>query len=258
MADEETEDQAPLPEWLPAAKGLSALAALGAAAPGMPPGVQAAAVALGVLPAFLEYIQDAPRRGWRRVKAATDEAADRFGDAEELLERIASDERLLSLLDTTVDAAARASTEQKARALGRALAEGALASDDAKIDEAAFMARVIADVETIDIRVLANFAALRDLHESGVARGFPTVKSPELTPRQHMLADLSVPDSEGNPMYLRSDGLPLLAGLDPVLMGGPLNVLRRHGLITDAAIEDRDPAWRITDLGVRLLEYLPE
>ena len=77
--------------------------------------MQSAALAVGILPAFLEYIQDAPRRAWSRVKEATDEAVDVFGnDAEQLLERIRSNDRLLWLFDGTVDAAARASTEQKA------------------------------------------------------------------------------------------------------------------------------------------------
>jgi hypothetical protein len=74
-----------------------------------------------------------------------------------------------------------------------------------------------------------------------------------------MLADLSVPDSEGSPTYLRSVGLPLLAGLDPVLMGGSLSVLRRHGLIDDAVIDANEgTAWCSTDLGVRLLDYPSE
>ncbi|MGH9252022.1 MAG: hypothetical protein ACRD0W_21270, partial [Acidimicrobiales bacterium] len=214
-------------------------------------------------PTFLEYMQDAGQRAWSRVKAASDEAADVFGDAEQLLERISSDDRLLWLLDTTVDAAARASTEQKARALGRALAEGALASDDARIDEAQFMARVLADVETIDVRVLANLSGLRDLHNEYVeARGHNEhVEAPglvSLNPRQQMMADFSVRDMEGNPTYLRSDGLAFLTGLDPALMDGPLSVLRRHGLIADAVIDANEgTAWCITDLGDRLLDYLP-
>jgi hypothetical protein len=41
-------------------------------------------------------------------------------------------------------------------------------------------------------------------------------------------------------------------------MAGPLSVLRRHGLIADAGIDANErTAWCITDLGVRLLDYLP-
>jgi hypothetical protein len=236
MADEETEEQSGVPQWLPAVKGWSALAALGASAPGLPPGVQSAAVALGVLPVFLEYIQDAPRRAWLRVKAATDEAADRFGDAEKLLERISSDGRLLWLLDTTVDAAARASTEQKARALGRALAEGALANDDARLDEAALMTRIIADVEPIDVRVLARLSDLRH------GRNVP----PEAEPAANAL-----------PAHLRTDGLARVAGLDPVVLDGSLGVLQRHGLIGSVIGAASGGGWHITDLGDRLLDYLP-
>jgi hypothetical protein len=239
MADEETEDQAAVPGWLPGAKAGLTLLALGAAAPSMPAGVQSAAVALGILPAFLEYIQDAPGRAWSRLKAATDEAVDVFGDdPEQLLARIRSNDRLLWLFDTTVDAAARASTKQKARALGRALAEGALASDDSRLDQAALMTRILSDVEPIDIRVVALLSDLRH------GRNVP----PE---------DVAVPASNGFPACLYGDDLAGLAGLDAVVVDGPIGVLRRHGLIAEGVIDaNRGAAWCITDLGDRLLDYL--
>ena len=239
MADEQTEDESELPWWVPGAKAGLTLLALGAAAAGMPAGMQSAALAVGILPAFLEYIQDAPRRAWSRVKEATDEAVDVFGnDAEQLLERIRSNDRLLWLFDGTVDAAARASTEQKARALGRALAEGALASDDAQLDQAALMTRIISDVEPIDIRVLEVFSDLRH------GRSLP----PE---------DVAVPASNGFPACLYGDDLAGLASLDPVVVDGPLGVLRRHGLIAEGVIDaNRGAAWCVTELGDRLLDYL--
>ena len=93
MADEDTEDQSELPRWMPGAKAGLTLLALAAGAPVAPAELQSTALALGILPTFLEYIQDAPRRAWSRVKAASDEATDVFGGAEQLLERISSDER---------------------------------------------------------------------------------------------------------------------------------------------------------------------
>jgi len=212
------------------------LVALGGAAPVMPPEVQAAAVALGVLPVFLDYLSDVPRRAWRRVKVATDEATDRLGDAEELLRRIRSDDLLLWQFDTTVEAAASASTEQKARALGRALAEGALADNDAGRVQAALMTRIISDVEPIDLRVLAGFSDLR--HGRNVP---PDAEN----------------DRDGNPAYLWLEDVAQVAGLDPVLVVAPLSVLLRHGLIDEGVISaNRGSAWCITDLGDRLLDYL--
>jgi hypothetical protein len=54
---------------------------------------------------------------------------------DELRERLYSDERLRSLFDEAVDASARATTEEQARIVGRALASGAMAADDAAVDE---------------------------------------------------------------------------------------------------------------------------
>jgi hypothetical protein len=239
VADERTEDRSEVPGWVPGAKAGLTLLALGVAAPGLPPEVQSTALAVGILPTFLEYIQDTSKRAWSRVKAASDEAVDVFGDAEQLLERITSDDRLLWLLDSTVDAAARASTEGKARALGRALAEGALANDDARFDEAALMSRIINDVEPIDLRVLARLSDLRH------GRHVPSEAGPA---------------ADGFPAYLWTVDLARVAGLDPVVVDGPLGLLQRHGLIGQAVIspnEDEGTGWCITDLGDHLLDYLP-
>jgi len=236
-----TDDQLDVPESVPGTKLGLTLLTFALAAPGVPATVQSTALAVGILPAFLDYLQDASQRAWSRVKAASDEATDVFGDAEQLLERISSDDRLLWLLDSTVEAAARASTEQKARALGRALAEGALAKDDARLDQAALMTRIISDVEPIDLRVLACLSNLRHSRnvrpEAGPASGY------------------------GYPAYMWTVDLALVAGLDPVVVDGPLGVLQRHGLIGQQAVigdsEGKGAGWCITDLGDRLLDYLP-
>jgi hypothetical protein len=202
----------------------------------MPPGVQSAAIAVGIVPAFLELLQDASRQALFRLAAASDEAVAVFGDdVEQLLERIGSNDRLLWLFGTTMDAAAVASTDQKARALGRALAEGALAKDDARFNEAALMARIIADVEPIDVRVLARLSDLRH------GRNVP----PEAEPAANAL-----------PAHIRTDDLARVVGLDPVVLDGSLGVLQRHGLMGSVLGFGSGGGWHITDLGDRLLDYL--
>ncbi|HEU4399454.1 MAG TPA: hypothetical protein VFU54_16670 [Actinomycetota bacterium] len=66
---------------------------------------------------------------------------------EELLERILHDERLLDLVAAVVAAASETMVEAKIQALGRALATGALAIDDAMINEQRFMVDILADLE---------------------------------------------------------------------------------------------------------------
>ena len=73
---------------------------------------------------------------------------------EDLLERIMEDERLADLFRATMEAAVRAGDEQKLRALGRALARGALATDDAEFDDAQLVLRTVGQMEPIDLRAL--------------------------------------------------------------------------------------------------------
>jgi len=222
-------------EWLPGAKLLITLLGLAAGVAGGPDKLAAIAPALGVSAAMLDYIQDTPVRALRKVKVATDEAAQRYGDPDRLLARISEDERLLWQFDSTVGAASRAATDQKARALGRALANGALARDDAKIDEAAFVTRVLADLEPVDVRVLA---VLVDLAHG---RNVP----PEAQP-----AD------ERRPAHLYYQDLATITGVSRLILGGPLAALRRHGLVMD--LIGGKGGWYATALGDHIIEYLRE
>jgi hypothetical protein len=90
-------------------------------------------------------------RGQRALAVAASAASMTPG---ELLERILHDERLLDLAAAVVAAASETMVEAKIQALGRALATGALATDDAMINEQRFMVDILADLEAPHVRVL--------------------------------------------------------------------------------------------------------
>jgi chloramphenicol 3-O-phosphotransferase len=73
---------------------------------------------------------------------------------EDLLNRILRDERLLDLAAAVVAAASETMVEAKIRALGRALATGALAADDAVVDEQRFLVDILDDLEAPHVRML--------------------------------------------------------------------------------------------------------
>jgi hypothetical protein len=81
---------------------------------------------------------------------------------EEILEKIAGDERLEELFWFVLDAATRTSLETKRKALGRLLGERLL--DDASVDETELFLRTLAGLESVDLRLLSlieSFGAIR-------------------------------------------------------------------------------------------------
>ncbi|HEX2063816.1 MAG TPA: hypothetical protein VHE80_05285 [Acidimicrobiales bacterium] len=95
--------------------------------------------------AYLEAVhQRAARRAGQVVETALDTSA---LDPEAFLTRVLDNEKLLLLLAMAVDAARHSQVEAKVQAPGRALASGALAADDAEIDEAQLVASTLADLE---------------------------------------------------------------------------------------------------------------
>jgi hypothetical protein len=103
-----------------------------------PAGAVAAAVLTPVATDLLVKALDEWRReGQRRAGVALGEAAQTAGASiEDLLNTIGSDPARLSLLAETIDAATRSSLDTKVRMLGVALGTGALAQDEARVDEA--------------------------------------------------------------------------------------------------------------------------
>lgn len=81
-------------------------------------------------------------------------AAGEVMDIEELFKKVAEDERLGDMFQQAVVAAASSSSQERIRLLGRALATGALADDEASIDEAQELLRIAAELEAVDIRAM--------------------------------------------------------------------------------------------------------
>lgn len=72
----------------------------------------------------------------------------------DLLDRITEDEQLADLLRLALEAAVRTGEDAKLRMMGRAVASGALAADDAEFDEARLLLRTASDIEMPELRAL--------------------------------------------------------------------------------------------------------
>jgi hypothetical protein len=219
-----------LPRWT-----LEAKAALNVAAAFVPP--------LAVVPAFLEYVEGWRERQARRMSQMSAAATDAYpGSAQELLDRLQADPQHLAMLDTALAASAQASTDHKARALGRALASGALAADDAQVDEAAQRIRIVADLEAVDVKVLDLLAKVtyhRSVHVPDL-RG-----RPEPHPEKSATAYVTISQLE-----------PVAGGMSLEAVQASLAVLQRHGLVGYIVVLGTASAWYISELGLALLDDL--
>jgi hypothetical protein len=157
---------------------------------------------------------------------------------EELQRRLAGSPHRLQLTAAALAAAANTTLEAKLRALGRALATGALTTDDAVIDEQRFLVDTLADLEAPHLRVLHQLS----IEHEGY---WPEVYAPgQEGAHGWSLRDLadSLPGQE--------------AVLEPIL-----SVLAGHALALDTAdgtleyrLEGR--RWVVTDYGKRCLAEL--
>jgi len=77
---------------------------------------------------------------------------------------IMADERLTDLFRMTMELAARSGSEQKLKALGKALASGVLANDDAAYEQSLLLMRTIGQLEAPDIRVLSLVQHFERVH----------------------------------------------------------------------------------------------
>jgi hypothetical protein len=117
--------------------------------------------ALRVLPlkgsgAVADFLEQRHRRQLERVVFLLNVAAgDLDENVEVLIGRIQSNERLSDLLHNALRAAAASGLEAKRRALGKALASGVLAQDDATIDESELLVSALSNIEAPHVRVLA-------------------------------------------------------------------------------------------------------
>lgn len=117
----------------------------------------------------MKYLHAFRQRRSRNAEEMVAAASDESGLAPEtLLETIVTDDRLTLLFSMAIDAALRTNAERKIRALGKAVARGTLAGDDAKIDEEQLVVSTLADLEAPHIRILLALTEGPQLAENGV------------------------------------------------------------------------------------------
>jgi hypothetical protein len=143
----------------------------------------------------------------------------------DLFESAARRAELSSLLTETLESAQRTADERKLRALGRILAQGYLASDDAAVDELALMHAAVRDLEAPHLKVLDRLMAEK-MSQQGV--------------EDSILAQL-FPNG-------------------PVVLYPMLKTLERHGLAGPMTPPSNNPdqaiVWGVWDFGVLLYEKL--
>lgn len=117
-------------------------------------------------PIVATWRQETHERRQRRAELLGATAAEGIG-VEQLFEQIANDERLTDMFNAAVEASIATSSDAKIRLLGRALAAGATASDEARVDEAEQLLRIALDLDPVDLRAIR---ALERWHVSDAVR----------------------------------------------------------------------------------------
>lgn len=131
-----------------------------------------------------------------RARVVAEEVAAATGwSPAELLEQVASDERLGDVLVRTIEAARRSGVEAKLRALGRAVASGALAADDAEVDIAELLVRTLDDLEAAEIRALLAYESTtmnrtREWFPRGDDAGDPVARAVDASLERHGLIEV--------------------------------------------------------------------
>jgi hypothetical protein len=198
-------------------------------------GVIAAAAAAQVLEHGLERVSRHRRRQAEVMLQVAAEAAGRSLD--DLLEGITADPTRLHLFAAAAKAAAETTLEAKIRVLGRALATGVLANDDALVDQQRFLVGIVADLEALHLRVLAQLA---QPHPRG--RVLEAPRGPHERPGWAV------------------DDLAMALSYPRMVVEPILRMLEGHGLATSVgdALGAAYNACAITDAGLEFLELLTE
>lgn len=109
-------------------------------------------------------INEWQRHSAKQIDLALSTAVERAEvEPDALIDQMTRDTRRLLLLRDALNGAAATALQSKARAMGQAIANGALTADDAKVDDEAFIVRALADLEGPHFQVLARI-------QSGTAR----------------------------------------------------------------------------------------
>jgi hypothetical protein len=184
--------------------------------------------------ALITYLEDRRVRRHARLEALAESAEAEAGETfDVLLERARQDDTRSDLAEEVLQQAFDTAVEWKMRALGRALAQGLLADDEAEIDEVRLMLAAMKDLEAPHVRVLQRLYSEGDRYNGIV---------------DYQLASMF------------PNGLRVLYAL--------LKTLERHGLagqLASQTIDGGGPAgdgpddprrWAIWDFGILLIERL--
>lgn len=104
-------------------------------------------------PVVASWRHETFERKKKRAERLGAAAAESIGP-EQFFHQIASDERLSDMFNAAVDNAVATSSDAKIRLLGRALAAGVVAADEAAVDEAEQLLRVALQLDPVDLRAL--------------------------------------------------------------------------------------------------------
>jgi hypothetical protein len=225
-----------LVELLPAGSGSVGGALVGLALGG-PEGALAGAA---VEPVLAQVVSETLTRRRQRAGRALAVAATEVGTTPEaLLQQILANERLLDLAAAVVAAASETMLEAKIRALGRALASGVLAHDEAVVDKQRFLVDTLTELDAPHVRVLTQLSVEHEDY-------WPTIYAP---------------GQEGAHGWSAGDLAAELPGVAPVLQP-VLHGLASRALVTDTGqgtwgyrgVESQ--RWVLTDFGKSCLAEL--
>jgi hypothetical protein len=208
-----------------------ALAVTAGAAAGLwlgPDGVVWGAMSGALLePPAVRMIERMQQGMQRRCKKVADIASETAGlSSEELYARICEDEKLQVLTFKAMDAATRTAWEDKLRTLGRSLACGVLASDEARFSTEQRIMAAIGDIEDAELALLDLLVAWR-LGESEYTTTPVRLDIPEYSHSQRSDRRWSLGQRKWFVNAIQTYR-PRLTPLLPALIG----TLQGHGLIT--------------------------
>lgn len=179
-----------------------------------------------------EFRKETFERQQRRLASLHDGIAADIA-IELFLDRLVIDERVSEMFERAAESAARSSSRDKVRLLARVLAQAATADDEARVDEAEQLLRVVVEVDPIDLRALAALAKHEDLGR-------------ENSVEHYLQAALRVSAATAGPVIARLERLSLVfRERDAWLEGGPAE--------TEVALSEQ---WRLTPTAQELMKML--
>jgi hypothetical protein len=186
--------------------------------------------------AIMDYVAARRPRQEARLDQFADEAEAASGlTFEALLQRSIEDDSRSDLTQEVLEQASRTVAEVKMRALGRALALGLLADDDAAVDEVNLMLTALRDLEVPHIRVLHR------LYSEGT--------------RYEGIVDYELASMFRNGTQVL---YPILKTLERHGLAGDLSGTPMNRPVSEFADPDRARVWAIWDFGILLIDRLLE